>query len=129
MMGMRGSAMSDKPNPPGAFDDPEWLNQFEEMANRTLGELDSDASCEQVHPVVESWYEKLMEGEPPPSRDSILQAMACLSTEIMNQIPDDMFEQVVDVVGEDELAGWVEYVLMIGRAFEISLRNGEFDDI
>lgn len=121
--------MSDKPNPPGAFDDPEWLNQFEEMANRTLGELDSDASCEQVHPVVEGWYEKLMEGEPPPSRDSILQAMACLSTEIMNQIPDDMFEQVVDVVGEDELAGWVEYVLMIGRAFEISLRNGEFDDI
>jgi hypothetical protein len=121
--------MSDRPNPPGANDDPEWLEQFQDLANRELGELDESASCEQVHPVVERWFEKLMQAEPPTSRDSIIQAMACLSTEILNQLPDELFEQVAAVIGEDEMAGWVEYVLMVGRAFEISLRKGEFDDL
>lgn len=121
--------MSDKPNPTGASDDPEWLEEFQDLANRELGELDEAASCEQVHPVIARWYEDLMQGEPPESRDSIAQAMACLSTEIINQIPDEAFEDLLELVDEDELAAWIEYVLMIGRAFENSLRKGDFDDI
>ncbi|MCA9902325.1 MAG: hypothetical protein KC547_00595 [Anaerolineae bacterium] len=121
--------MDDNPTSPGAFDDPEWLEEFQELANRALSELDDSASCEQVHPIIASWYEKLMQGEPPDSRDSILQAMACLSSEIMNQVPDDAFEDLMEFVSEDELAGWIEYILMVGRAFEIALRNGQFDDL
>ncbi|MDX2141557.1 MAG: hypothetical protein SF123_25950 [Chloroflexota bacterium] len=121
--------MSDKPNNPDAFDDPEWLGEFQDLANRELSNLGDGASCEQVHPVIERWYDKLMENDPPESRDSIMQAMACLSSEVMNDIPDELFEDLADVMGEDELAGWIEYVLMIGRAFEISLRKGEFDDL
>ena len=94
-----------------------------------LGDLGDEGSCEQVHPVVAEWYDKLMESEPPPSRDSILQAMACLSTEVASQIPDDVFDKLVELMDEDELVGWIEYVLMVGRAFEISLRKGEFDDL
>jgi hypothetical protein len=121
--------MNDKPVPSGAPDDPEWLDEFQELANRELSELDEGASCEQVHPVVARWYEDLMQSEPPESRDSIAQAMACLSTELINQIPDEAFDELMEIMGEDELAAWVEYVLMIGRAFESSLRRGDFDDL
>jgi hypothetical protein len=121
--------MSNKPNPSGPFDDPNWLDEFQDLANRELGELDEAASCEQVHPVVARWYEDLMQGEPPESRASIAQAMACLSTEIMNQIPDDAYEDLMESMDEEEVAAWIEYVLMIGRAFESALRKGDFDDI
>jgi hypothetical protein len=105
---------------------PEWLDEFESMANDQLGE---GSSCEQVHPVVESWYRKLMQSEPPESRDSVLQAMACLSTEVLNDSPDEIVDAILEHVSEDMLASWVEYVLMVGRAFEIALRKGELDDL
>jgi hypothetical protein len=107
-------------------DDPEWLDEFQELADQTLGD---GSSCEQVHPIVERWYEKLMQREPPESRDAVLQAMACLSTEILYNTPDDVLEAVLEHVSEDALAGWIEFVLMVGRAFESSLRNGELDDL
>lgn len=121
--------MNDHTEKPEPTEDPQWLDEFQELANRTLGELGEEGSCEQVHPVVADWYEKLMEEEPPSSRDSILQAMACLSTEVANQIPDEVFERLTEIIDEDEIVGWIEYVLMVGRAFEISLRKGEFDDL
>jgi hypothetical protein len=106
--------------------DPDWLDDFEELANR---ELADGSSCEQVHPVVERWYRRLMEQEPPPSRDSVLQAMACLSTEILYDAPDDVLEEVLKHLDEDTLAGWIEYILMVGRAFEIALKSGDLDDL
>jgi hypothetical protein len=115
--------MNEEPLIPG---EPEWLDEFQELANR---ELDDGSSCEQVHPVIEHWYHGLMQSEPPPSRDSVLQAMACLSTEILYDAPDDVLEAVLEHVDEEALAGWIEYVLMIGRAFEISLKKGELDDL
>lgn len=115
--------MNDEPLIPG---DPNWLDEFEELANRELSE---GPSCEQVHPVVERWYRGLMQHEPPASRDSVLQAMACLSTEILYDSPDDVLESVLQNIDEEALSGWIEYVLMVGRAFEASLRNGELDDL
>lgn len=112
--------MSDAPN------DPNWLDEFEDLANR---ELDAGSSCPQVHPIIEQWYENLMEAELPPSRDSVLQAMACLSTEIMFDAPEDVLDEVLKHVDEESLAGWIEYVLMIGRAFEAALRDGGLDDL
>jgi hypothetical protein len=106
--------------------DPDWLNEFEELANR---ELKAGSSCEQVHPVVERWYHQILEVEPPASRDSVLQAMACLSTEIMHDAPDEISSALLEVLDEDALAGFIEYVLMVGRAFEISLQKGELDDL
>jgi len=113
------------PNEP-EWREPEWLHEFQEMANRELGE---GSACDQVHPVIEKWYQQLMQQEPPQSRDAVLQAMSCLSTEILYNSPQDVLDAVLEHVSEDTLATWIEYVLMIGRAFEISLSKGELDDL
>ncbi len=115
--------MNDFPN---SANQPNWLDEFEEMANRELGD---GSACEQVHPIVEKWYNELLEGEPPASRDSVIQAMSCLSTEILYDSPEDVLEAVLKHVNEDDLAGFIEYVLMVGRAFEIALQKGELDDL
>lgn len=111
---------------PVSFDHmPAWLRDIEELANR---ELKDGSSCEQVHPHVARWYEQAHASGPLESRDSILQAMACLSTEVLNSAPDEVLE-LLDVEDEDLLMGWIEYVLFIGRAFEHALKRGEFDDL
>lgn len=107
-------------------EDPKWLDEFEDLANR---ELDEGSSCEQIHPIVERWFQRLIEGEPPQSRDSVMQAMACLSTEVLYSTPDDLIESLTERMSEDDLATWIEHILLIGRAFESALRNGELDDL
>ncbi len=107
-------------------DDPNWLDEFQELANCKLGK---GSSCDQVHPIVERWYKVLLDSEPPASRDSVLQAMACLSTEILFDTPDEVLDNVLKQVDEDTLANWIEYVLMVGRAFEVALHNGDLDDL
>ncbi|MBI5666951.1 MAG: hypothetical protein HZC41_03015 [Chloroflexi bacterium] len=107
-------------------EDPKWLDEFEDLANR---ELDEGSSCEQIHPIIERWFQRLMEGEPPQSRDSVMQAMACLSTEVLYNSPDDLIESLMANMSEDDLATWIEHILLVGRAFEIALRNGELDDL
>jgi hypothetical protein len=109
-----------------SHDDPRWLDEFEDLANR---QLEDGSSCDQVHPVVERWFDDLMQSEPPASRPSVAQAMACLSTEILNRSPEDLMDSLLQHVDEDELAAWVEHVLLVGRAFEISLRKGDLDDL
>ena len=113
---------SDK-NPP---DEPEWLEEFPQLADRELG---AGSSCEQVHPIVQRWYQELLESEPPASRDSVLQAMACLSREILAEAPPAFFDRETGQMDDDQLAGWVEYILMVGRAFEIALHSGALDDL
>ena len=115
--------MSDQPTPGS---EPNWLDEFQEMANDRLGD---GSACEQVHPIVEKWYRELLEGDPPETRDSVMQAMACLSTEILYDSPEDVLNAVTEHVSEDELAAFIEYVLMVRRAFEIALRKGELDDL
>ncbi len=117
--------MSDAAHPP---DDrgTNWWDEFEDLADR---QLEAGASCEQVHPVVERWFEQLMAHDPPVSRPSVEQALACLTTEILNSAPDEIFQQLMEAMTEDELAGFVEQVLRIGQAFERSLHNGELDDL
>lgn len=113
--------MSDQPP-----NDPRWLDEFEDLANR---QLDDGSSCDQVHPVIEGWFNQLMESDPPTSRPSITQAMACLSTEVLHNSPEELIEELLEHMDEDDLALWVEHILLIGRAFEIALRKGELDDL
>jgi hypothetical protein len=107
-------------------DGPDWLDEFRDLADRELG---AGSSCEQVHPIVQQWYQQLLEREPPPARDSVLQAMACLSSEILADAPPYLFEGNTGAAQEDQMAGWIEYILMVGRAFELALQNGELDDL
>ena len=109
-----------------SHDDPQWLDEFEDLANR---QLDDGSSCDQVHPIVESWFDKTMQEEPPITRPSVAQAMACLSTEVINNSPDGLVDSLLQHMDEDELTAWIEHVLLVGRAFEISLREGDFDDL
>ncbi len=115
--------MSDQSVPP---DDPRWLDEFEELANRKLKD---GSSCEQVHPIIEHWFHQLLEGEPPASRDSVVQAMACLSTEVLYNTPDDILNPLLEHIGEDQMVTWIEHILLVGRAFEIALRTGDLDDL
>lgn len=108
---------------------PDWLEEFEKLAN---DQLEEGTACRQVHPIIESWYRRLIEeSEPPESRDAVLQAIACLSTELVNDMPDSLY----DLIGadneeeQDELAFWIQEILMIGRAFQLALDNGELDDL
>ncbi len=107
-------------------DEPDWLDEFRALADRELG---AGSSCEQIHPIVQRWYQRLLESEPPPARDSVLQAMACLSSEVLADAPPGLFTNPPAGSDEDQLAGWVEYILMVGRAFEIALRAGDLDDL
>jgi hypothetical protein len=115
--------MSDQFSPQ---DEPEWLNEFEELANQ---ELEDGSSCEQVHPVVERWFTSLMQTEPPDSRPSVAQALSCLSTEVLFNSPDELIENLLHHIDEDDLAIWIEHILMVGRAFEIALQKGDLDDL
>jgi hypothetical protein len=115
--------VSDRPNP---NDTPEWLHPYEEMANNQLGH---GSSCEQVHPIVADWFTKLMAGEPPQSRDSVIQAVSCLATEVLYSSPDNLVDPLLQHASEDDIAVWIEQILLIGRAFEIALRSGQLDDL
>jgi hypothetical protein len=106
--------------------DPQWLEEFQQLADEQLGH---GSSCEQVHPIVERWFDKLLEGDPPTSRPSVEQAMACLTTEVMNTLPEEVVETISEVMDEEEFYVWIEQVLLIGRSFEMSLRDGELDDL
>lgn len=117
--------MSDSPREP--TEKPlAWLNDYEDMANE---QLDHGSSCDQVHPIMRRWFERLLAGEPPESRDSVIQATSCLATEVLLSSPDFVVDPIVEQVGEEELAIWVEQIILIGRAFEIALRDGTLDDL
>ena len=115
--------MSDRPTP---SDSPDWLNPYEDMANE---QLEDGSSCEQVHPIVAEWFTKLMAGDPPESRGSVIQAVSCLATEVMFSSPDNLMEPLLQNATEDEIAIWIEQILLIGRALEIALHNGDLDDL
>jgi hypothetical protein len=106
--------------------DPEWLRRIEELANAELG---SGSSCEQVHPIITRWFEKLMDSDPPDSRDSVIQATACLATEVLFSSPEHLMNPLLENADEDDVAMWIEQILLVGRAFEIALRNGDLDDL
>lgn len=115
--------MTDSPS----YDEPEWLQSFQELANQELGE---GSACDQIHPIILRWFDALMSGEPSASRDSVMQAMSCLATEVLNSSPDHLLDALFEnVTEEDEIVLWVEQILLIGRAFEVALREGELDDL
>jgi len=105
---------------------PDWLDEFEDLAN---DQLDEGSSCEQVHPLVAAWYTEVMAGDPPESRDSIWQAMHCLTTEVLESMPPAVADAVAERGADEELANWVTEILLVGRAFQIALNNGRLDDL
>lgn len=106
---------------------PDWLEEFEDLANEQLTE---GSACAQVHPIVEHWLDGLLSGDPPESRDAVWQAMSCLTTEIIYQLtPDNILDVVNQNLEEDEFMAWLESIVLIGRAFEMALANGELDDL
>jgi hypothetical protein len=104
----------------------EWLEEFQELANAVLNQ---GSAHDQVHPVIATWYDEIMADDPPDSRDSVWQAMHCLTTEVMNDMPEPLADalesdDMVEVLGE-----WVFELLLIGRAMQIALDNGRLDDL
>ena len=115
--------MSDHPD---HEDSPHWLRPIEDLANEQLGD---GSACEQVHPIVARWFEQLMQGDPPLSRDAVQQAVSCLATEVYYSTPEEVAEALESTLDEEDVILWVEQILLIGRAFECALRQGELDDL
>lgn len=106
---------------------PEWLEHFEELANQ---ELADGSACDQVHPIVAAWYAEVMAGDPPESRDSVWQAIHCLTTEVINDIPPSVLDALEGHEdAEEDLGDWVTELLLVGRAFQIALDSGRLDDL
>ena len=107
--------------------DPDWLEEFQALAN---SELSDGSACAQVHPIVERWLDELLEGDPPESRDSVWQALSCLTTEVIYKLtPENILDLLQEHFEEDEIATWLESVLLVGRAFQIALNDGRLDDL
>jgi hypothetical protein len=107
--------------------DPDWLEEFQALANN---ELSDGSACAQVHPIVERWLDELLEGDPPESRDSVWQALSCLTTEVIYKLtPENILDLLQEHFEEDEIATWLESVLLVGRAFQIALNEGRLDDL
>lgn len=107
--------------------DMHWLDEFQSLANDALPE---GSACAQVHPIVEEWLDELLEGDPPDSRDSVWQAMSCLTTEVIYKLtPENILEVLQEHFEEDEIATWLESLLLVGRAFQIALDEGRLDDL
>ena len=108
-------------------DNLEWLDEFEAMANE---ELVDGSACTQVHPIMEQWLEELLQGDPPESRESVWQAMSCLTTETLYKLtPDEILDVLQEHLDEDEVSTWIETLLLVGRSFQIALDNGRLDDL
>lgn len=114
-------------------EDPKWMDEIQELAEEVLGSPENGSACEQVHPIIAQWYDTHLEkmaDEPLEDRSSVWQAVSCLATEIMlDAESDESLEPLFSTVDEDVLGMWVEYILMVGRSMEASLRNGELDDL
>lgn len=105
---------------------PDWLDEFEDLANEELVE---GSACDQVHPLIAAWYEEIMAGDPPESRDSVWQALHCLTTEALNDIPPVVASALAEHEIGDALEEWVTELLLVGRAFQLALDNGRLDDL
>jgi hypothetical protein len=120
---------SDNPNP----EDPKWLEEIQDLANEVLGSAENGSACEQVHPIIARWYDETlmkMEEEPLEDRSAVWQAVSCLATEIMMDAEfDESLEPLFETIDEDMLGMWIEQILLIGRAMEASLRDGDLDDL
>ena len=107
---------------------PDWLDEIEQLAEDVLGQQ-TNSACDQVHPIIKAWYEKTLYEDPPPARDSVWQALSCLTTEVMSDMPDGIFDVLSASADEDDVALWVYHILLVGRNLEISLRDGRLDDL
>jgi hypothetical protein len=112
---------------------PQWMDDIQELADQILGSPENGSACEQVHPIIAKWYDDTldkMDEAPLEERPAVWQAVSCLATEIMlDAETDDSLSAVFETVDEDMLGMWIEHILMIGREMESSLRDGDLDDI
>ncbi|MGV2438004.1 MAG UNVERIFIED_CONTAM: hypothetical protein LVT10_26565 [Anaerolineae bacterium] len=111
-------------------DDPDWMETLDDYANDQLSDLEMDTSCDQIHPIIANWYRETLEQAPPPASSAVWQAVACLTTEIIQGMQED--EELAGVMNEESIAPlalWIEDIITLGRAFEIALRTGRLDDL
>ncbi|MFZ4827333.1 MAG: hypothetical protein ACOYLB_08250 [Phototrophicaceae bacterium] len=121
--------MSDQPYAP-LPDDPDWMENIDDYANDQLSDLETNSSCEQIHPIIANWYRETLEQAPPPASSAVWQAVSCLTTEIIQDMQED--EELEGVIDEETIAPlalWIEDILTLGRALEIALRSGRLDDL
>lgn len=103
-----------------------WLEEFSRMADDRLGD---GSACDQVHPIVERWYTRWLQSEIDEPRSSVLQALACLTTEVLNSAPESILDVLMENCDEDEVADWLQHLLFTGMSLQKSLDSGDLDDL
>jgi hypothetical protein len=103
-----------------------WYDDFENRADEELGD---GSACEQIHPIVEKWFDEWLDSDPPEQRGSVLQAISCLSTEVVAVTPEEILSVLMENLDEDVIAEWVQGILMTGQAFQRALDSGRLDDL
>jgi hypothetical protein len=107
----------------------DWLEEFERLADEVLSGRKLSPPLEHIQPRIKAWYEATLDQDHPDERPTLSQALACLATEIMTDMPTSLFEALVDKVEDDTVADWILDILMLGRAFEKAVQNGTLDEL
>ncbi|HLA43544.1 MAG TPA: hypothetical protein VJZ27_08925 [Aggregatilineales bacterium] len=105
-----------------------WLEAFESLANDVLS-AEEDATAAQIQILVKNWYENTQFQENPETDETIQQAMLCLTSEVMADIPERFFQVLSQTVDDEEVSRWIYSILMMGRFFEQSLQEGRLNDL
>lgn len=106
----------------------EWLEEFEHLAERILGQTTSTATRD-IHTYIKQWYEETMLGDFPSAPENVMQALTYLTNEILYDMPESIFKVVAPALDEDEVAVWLLEILILGRAFERAFQAGHFDNL
>jgi len=107
----------------------DWLEEFERLADEVLSGRKTAPQLEVIQPKIKAWYEATLDQDHPDERPTLNQALACLTTEIMTDMPTSLFEALVDKVDDEDVADWILDILMLGRAFEKALQSGKLDEL
>ena len=106
----------------------DWLTGFNDLANKRLNEQPEVRS---LFPTIEEWFSSQHSNSVETIDSPIQKAVACLSTEVIFSMPDELRElfDFRHAQDEEKLVEWIQRILNIGRAFQESLDWGEFSDL
>lgn len=110
---------------------PDWVNGdwFEEFTRLTDASLGSEPPRALYHPLVEQWYLEQLQFPPMPPPRNLADALYYLAADVLNVAPPRISRALAQIADEQAIVEWVWGILETGRAFQVALQEGKFDDL